>query len=54
MHKLKSHYLTLKVLFKSKDHKFKRIRAIKKGMRAGKRYDPPVEYPKNNSKKLNN
>lgn len=46
IHKLKAHYLVLKILFKAKDAKLKRISVIKKGMRAGKKFNPAIEYPK--------
>ena len=45
MHKLKAKYLILKALFKSKDSKFKRARVIRKGMRAGKKFNPEIEFP---------
>lgn len=46
MHKIKAHYLVLKALLKSKDAKFKRMRTIRKGIRAGKKFNPVIEYPK--------
>lgn len=46
MHKIKAYYLALKALFKSKDAKFKRMHVILKGIRAGKKFDPKIEFPK--------
>ena len=43
MFRLKYHYLKLKILFKAKNNKFKRIRTISKGYRAGKRFNPTIE-----------
>ena len=45
MYKFKSHYLKLKIFFKS-NHKFKRIHAISKGMREGKKFNPNIEFIK--------
>ena len=41
--KLIYHYLKLKILLKSKDSKFKRIRTLSKGYRAGKKFNPNIE-----------
>ena len=43
--KLKSHYLKVKILFKSKN-KFKRLHAISKGMRKGRTFNPSIEFIK--------
>lgn len=45
MHRIKSHYLKLKILLKS-NHKFKRIHAISRGMREGKKFNPQIEFIK--------
>lgn len=44
MLKIKSVYLIFKILFKSKDHKFKRIKAIIIGMHKGRKFNPTIEY----------
>ena len=41
--KLKYYYMVIKILFKSKDNKFKRIKAIYKGMNQGKKFNPTIE-----------
>lgn len=45
MHKLKAKYLIMKALFKSKNAKFKRAKVIRKGMKAGKKFNPEIEFP---------
>ena len=44
--KLKYYYMILKILFKSKDSKLKRIKAIRKGMKQGKKFNPTIEKVK--------
>ncbi len=34
----------MKILTKSKNQKWKRIRVMMKGVRAGKHFNPPIEY----------
>lgn len=41
--KLKYYYMIFKILFKSKNNKFKRIRALYKGMKQGKKFNPIIE-----------
>ena len=43
VYKLKRFYLTFKILFKSKDAKFKRLHVLNKGYRHGKKFNPKVE-----------
>ncbi len=43
--KIKAPYLQLKIFFKSKN-KFKRMHAIGKGMRKGKKFNPSIEFIK--------
>ncbi len=41
--KLKYYYMKFKILLKAKNNKFKRIRTISKGFRAGKKFNPVIE-----------
>ena len=41
--KLKYYYMKFKILFKAKNNKLKRLRAMSKGFRAGKKFNPVVE-----------
>lgn len=43
MFKIKYYYMILKILLKSPNNKLKRIKALRKGMKQGKKFNPTIE-----------